>query len=58
MNLRTKHCVSTLSTLGTVISSSMVAYALARVKFKGRQFWFTCMIMTMLQKKLKNTHIF
>lgn len=40
--------VAALSTLGTVISSAMVAYALARVKFKGRQFWFTCMIMTML----------
>jgi multiple sugar transport system permease protein len=40
--------VSMLGTLGTVISSAMVSYALARVKFKGRQFWFTAMIMTML----------
>lgn len=40
--------ISVLATLGTVISSAMVAYALARVKFKGRKFWFTCMIMTML----------
>jgi multiple sugar transport system permease protein len=40
--------ISVLATLGTVISSSMVAYALARVKFVGRKFWFTCMIMTML----------
>ena len=40
--------VSVLGTLGTVISSAMVSYALARVKFRGRQFWFTAMIMTML----------
>lgn len=40
--------ISTLATLGTVLSSTMVSYALARVKFKGRQFWFTCMILTML----------
>ncbi len=40
--------VSTLATIGTVISSAMVSYALARVKFRGRKFWFTCMIMTML----------
>ncbi len=40
--------VSCLATIGTVISSAMVSYALARVKFFGRKFWFTCMIMTML----------
>lgn len=40
--------ISTLATLGTVISSTMVSYALARVKFFGRKFWFTAMIMTML----------
>ncbi len=40
--------ISVLATIGTVISSAMVSYALARVKFKGRKFWFTCMIMTML----------
>ena len=40
--------ISVLATVGTVVSSAMVAYALARVKFKGRKFWFTCMIMTML----------
>ncbi len=40
--------ISVLATLGTVLSSTMVSYALARVKFRGRKFWFTCMIMTML----------
>ena len=40
--------VSCLGTLGTVLSSAMVSYSLARVPFKGRKIWFTCMIMTML----------
>lgn len=40
--------VSGLGTLGTVLSSAMVSYALARIPFRGRQIWFTCMIMTML----------
>ena len=40
--------ISVLATLGTVISSAMVSYSLARVKIKGRKFWFTCMILTML----------
>lgn len=40
--------VAGLGTIGTVLSSTMVAYGLARVKFKGRKFWFTCMILTML----------
>ena len=40
--------ISVLATLVTVISSAMVSYSLARVKFKGRKFWFTCMILTML----------
>lgn len=40
--------ISMLGMAGTVISSAMVAYAMARVKFRGRKFWFTCMIMTML----------
>ena len=29
--------ISVLATLGTVISSAMVSYSLARVKFKGRK---------------------
>lgn len=40
--------ISVLGMLGTVASSAMVSYALARVPFFGRKFWFTCMIMTML----------
>lgn len=40
--------VSILGTIGTVISSAMVSYGLARIKFKGRKIWFALMIMTML----------
>lgn len=40
--------ITVVATLGTVISSALVAYALSRVHFRGRKFWFTCMIATML----------
>lgn len=40
--------ITAIATLGTVISSALVAYALSRVCFRGRKFWFTCMIATML----------
>lgn len=40
--------ITTVATLGTVISSALVAYALSRLHFRGRKFWFTCMIATML----------
>ncbi|HHW71269.1 MAG TPA: carbohydrate ABC transporter permease [Clostridiales bacterium] len=39
---------SGIGTIGTVVSSVLVAYGFARVKFKGRDFWFTCMILTMM----------
>ncbi len=40
--------ITTVATLGTVISSSLVAYALSRIRFKGRKLWFTCMLATMM----------
>ena len=40
--------LTSIATLGTVISSALVAYALSRLRFKGKKFWFTCMIATML----------
>lgn len=40
--------ITIVATLGTVISSALIAYALSRVKFKGNKFWFTIMIGTML----------
>ena len=32
--------ITITATFGTVLSCSLVAYALARVKFKGRKVWF------------------
>lgn len=40
--------ITTASTFGTVVSSAMVSYALSRLHFRGRKFWFTCMIATMM----------
>lgn len=40
--------VTTIATIGTVLSSALIAYALARVKFRGRKLLFICMISTML----------
>lgn len=37
-----------ISALGMMLSSAVVAYGFARIKFKGRQFWFTAMIVTMM----------
>ena len=31
--------ISVVATVGTVFSSSIVAYGLARCKFKGKEFW-------------------
>ncbi|BCS80543.1 carbohydrate ABC transporter permease [Anaerocellum diazotrophicum] len=40
--------VTVIGTIGAVISSAIVAYGFARCKFKGKGFWFGCMILTML----------
>lgn len=40
--------VSSFATLATVLSSSCVAYAFSRVKYKGRNIWFTAMLCTMM----------
>ena len=40
--------ISVIATLGTVISSSLVAYSLSRLRYRGRKFWFICMISTMM----------
>jgi multiple sugar transport system permease protein len=40
--------ITILSTIGTVISSAAVAYSFARLRYKGRQFWFMAMIGTMM----------
>lgn len=40
--------IASLSTLGVVLSSSMVAYAFARLKFKGRDRMFVLFLSTMM----------
>jgi multiple sugar transport system permease protein len=37
-----------ISTIGAVISSALVAYALARIPFVARSFWFGCVMFTMM----------
>lgn len=40
--------ISTLATIGAVFSSAAIAFGFARLKFKGRGFWFACMLVTMM----------
>lgn len=40
--------ITCIATFGTVLSCSLVSYALARIRFRGRKFWFTCMLVTMM----------
>lgn len=40
--------VALLSSVGMVFSSALVAFGLARIRFKGRNFWFVMMIITMM----------
>lgn len=40
--------ISIVSTIGAVFSSAFIAFGFSRLNFKGRNFWFTCMIITMM----------
>ena len=40
--------ISGLSTLGAVLMSSLVAYGFARTHFQGKNFWFSCMFLTLM----------
>lgn len=40
--------IATVSTIGAVISSALVAYGLARIPFKGKAILFTCVMGTMM----------
>jgi len=40
--------VAGLSVIGTVVSSSLVAYAFAKIPFRGRNFFFVLMLATMM----------
>ena len=37
-----------VGTIGSVLSSAIVAYGFSRIRFLGRGFWFTCMLMTLM----------
>ncbi|MCB8943730.1 MAG: carbohydrate ABC transporter permease [Ardenticatenaceae bacterium] len=39
---------ATVGTVAIVLSSAVIAYGFARIKFTGRNFWFTCMILTLM----------
>ena len=45
---RNSFYVATVSTIGTVLSSACIAYALSRINFKGKKFWFGVMLATMM----------
>ena len=40
--------IAGVSTIGAVLSSSLTAYAFARIKFRGSKFWFSCMFLTLM----------
>ena len=37
-----------LGTIATVFSSALVAYGFSRVRFRGRDLWFACMLLTLM----------
>ena len=40
--------ITSLATIGAVLSSSIVAYGFTRIKFRGRGFWYSCMFLTLM----------
>lgn len=40
--------ISIVGTVGAVFSSAFIAFGFARLKFRGRNFWFICMLITMM----------
>ena len=40
--------VTIIATLGAVISSAIIAFGFARLRFAGKNFWFACMMLTMM----------
>ena len=45
---RNSFIIAGLGTIGTVLSSLLVAYGFARIKFAGQRFWFICMLSTLM----------
>lgn len=40
--------ISGVGTIAAVISSAFVAYGFGRLRFAGKNFWFTCMLLTLM----------
>lgn len=40
--------ITIMTVIGQVCASTIVAYGFSRIRFKGKSFWFTCMVVTML----------
>lgn len=40
--------ITTVATVGVTLVSAMVAYGFTRIKFPGRKFWFSCMMVTLM----------
>lgn len=40
--------IAGVGTLAAVLSSALVAYGFARLRFAGKKFWFTCMLLTLM----------
>lgn len=40
--------ISLLCTVGVVCSSAVISYGFARIPFKGKGFWFACVLITMM----------
>jgi len=40
--------ITILSTIGVAVSSSLIAYGFARIKFRGKKFWFVLLMVSMM----------
>ncbi len=40
--------IAGVGTVAAVVSSALVAYGFARLRFTGKNFWFTCMLLTLM----------
>lgn len=46
--MKNSFVIAIASTIGVVISSALIAYGFARIKFPGKKIWFTCMMLSMM----------
>lgn len=40
--------IALIATVGAVCSSALISYGFARIPFKGKKFWFACVLVTMM----------